>query len=120
VTNAGAVDSVKSLIADIKINHGTLQEDDEIAQGSAQTEKISEAMETFLEGMDGFVRWPEIEGERYPSGWRLYSGRICSRVFSPFNTVILTLHFGLRRFSRDLGVLGLENSESCPSLLPLT
>ena len=57
-------DSIKSLIADIrKSTIGLFQEDDEIELKAAllKLSKIAEAMETFAEGMDGFVRWPEIE-----------------------------------------------------------
>lgn len=56
--------SIKSLIFDIRTSTtGLFQEDDELELKAAliKLHKIAEAMETYPDGLDGFVRWPEIE-----------------------------------------------------------
>ncbi|MBS1235155.1 MAG: helicase c2 [Nitrospirae bacterium] len=60
-------DSMKSLISSIRTSAiGLFQEDEEIELKAAlmKLSKSAEAMETFPEGMEGFVRWPEIEERR--------------------------------------------------------
>ena len=57
-------DSMKALIESIRTSTtGLFQEDEETELKAALMKlgKTAEAMETFPEGMDGFVRWPEIE-----------------------------------------------------------
>ncbi len=60
----GLSDSIKALISSIRTSAtGLFQEDEEIELRAAllKLHKVAEAMETFPEGLDGFVRWPEIE-----------------------------------------------------------
>ena len=117
-------DSIKSLIADIrKSTIGLFQEDDEIELKAAlmKLSKIAEAMETFAEGMDGFVRWPEIE-ERKIS---LRMAPVCpgdfvqQSILPLYNAIILTS--ATLSVSGDFhatsSLLGLEKSEklSVPS-----
>jgi ATP-dependent DNA helicase DinG len=57
-------DSIKSLMSNIRTSAtGLFQEDEEIELKAAllKLQKVAEGMEIFPEGVDGFVRWPEIE-----------------------------------------------------------
>ncbi|MDH4230702.1 MAG: ATP-dependent DNA helicase [Nitrospirota bacterium] len=117
-------DSLKSLIADIrKSATGLFQEDDEIELKAALMKlvKLAEAMETFPEGMDGFVRWPEIEERKISLRMAPVSpGEFVQQSILPlYNAVILTS--ATLSVSGDFratsGVLGLGDSEklSVPS-----
>lgn len=60
----GLSDSIKSIISNIRRSAtGLFQEDEEIELKAAllKLQKVAEGMEIFPDGMDGFVRWPEIE-----------------------------------------------------------
>jgi ATP-dependent DNA helicase DinG len=123
-TMKGLSDSIKSLIADIrKSTVGLFREDDETELKAALIKlgKTAEAMETFSEGMDGFVRWPEIEERKISLRMAPVSpGEFVQQSILPlYNAVILTS--ATLSVSGDFratsGILGLEESEklSVPS-----
>lgn len=59
--------SIRSLIEEIKASvTGLFQEDDEIELKASITKLITfaEDLETFAEGREGFIRWPEMEERR--------------------------------------------------------
>jgi ATP-dependent DNA helicase DinG len=120
----GLSDSIKSLIADIrKSTIGLFQENDELELKAAllKLSKIAEAMETFPEGMDGFVRWPEIEERKISLRMApVYPGDFVQQSILPLYSSIILTSATLSvsgDFRATSGVLGLENSEklSVPS-----
>ena len=112
-------DSIKALLSSIRTSAtGLFQEDDEIELKAAllKLQKVAEAMETFPEGMDGFVRWPEIEERKialrmapvYPGGF------VKQSVLPSYETIIITsatLSVS-GNFHVTTSVLGLEGADT--------
>lgn len=112
-------DSIKSLISNIRTSTtGLFQEDDELELKAAliKLNKVAEAMETFPEGLEGFVRWPEIEERKislrmapvYPRDF------VQQSILPLYKSVILTS--ATLSVSGDFhvtsSILGLEESEN--------
>jgi ATP-dependent DNA helicase DinG len=112
-------DSIKALISSIRTSaSGLFQEDDEIELKAAllKLQKIAEAMETFPDGMDGFVRWPEIEERKIALRMApIYPGSFVEQSILPsYETIILTsatLSVS-GNFHVTTGVLGLEGADT--------
>jgi ATP-dependent DNA helicase DinG len=111
-------DSIKSLISNIRTSAtGLFQEDEEIELKAAllKLQKIAEGMEIFPEGMDGFVRWPEIEERKISLRMSpIYPGDFVKHSILPsYKSIILTsatLSVS-GNFHVSTSILGLEESE---------
>jgi len=116
--------SIRSLIEDIRTSTMGLFKEDEELEIKASIIKLktyADGLETLSEGMDGFVRWPEIEEKRialrmspiYPRDF------IRENIIPEYNSVIVTS--ATLSVSGDFGftekILGLEDSKklSVPS-----
>lgn len=111
--------SIRSLIAEIRASAmGLFQEDEEIELGASviKLSVLSDEMETFAEGTEGFVRWPEIEERRialrmapiYPREF------VRSNIVPDYESLILTsatLSVG-GDFSLTQNVLGLDDART--------
>lgn len=111
--------SIRSLIAEIRASAmGLFQEDEEIELGASviKLSALSDEMETFAEGTEGFVRWPEIEKRRtalrmapiYPKEF------VRSNIVPDYESLILTsatLSVG-GDFSLTQNVLGLDDART--------
>jgi ATP-dependent DNA helicase DinG len=121
--------SIRSLIENIRTSTMGLFKEDEELEIKASVIKLkayAEGLETFSEGMDGFVRWPEIEEKRialrmspiYPRDF------IRENIVPEYNSIIVTS--ATLSVSGDFGftekILGLEVSEklSVPSPFDLS
>ncbi|MDP3259644.1 MAG: hypothetical protein Q8M34_03535 [Thermodesulfovibrionales bacterium] len=65
--SVGLSSSIKSLIEDIRTSTIGLFKEDEEVEFKASITKLgtfADGLDTFSEGMDGFVRWAEIEEKR--------------------------------------------------------
>jgi ATP-dependent DNA helicase DinG len=111
-------ESIKSLISQIRTSTtGLFQEDDELELKAAliKLNKTAEAMEIFPDGMNGFVRWPEIE-ERHISLRMapVYPRDFVQQSILPEYTSIILTSATLSvsgDFHATVSVLGLEESE---------
>ena len=110
-------DSLKSLISSIRTSTtGLFQEDDEIELKAAlmKLSKTAEAMETFPEGMDGFVRWPEIQERKISLRMApIYPGDFVQQSILPeYRSIILTSATlsVAGNFHVTSSILGLEKS----------
>ncbi|PKL52511.1 MAG: hypothetical protein CVV37_00635 [Nitrospira bacterium HGW-Nitrospira-1] len=88
-------DSIKSLSSSIRTSAtGLFQEDDEIELKAMliKLRNVAEALETFPEGMDGFVRWPEIEERKIALRMApIYPGDFVKHSILPsYKSIILT------------------------------
>jgi ATP-dependent DNA helicase DinG len=112
-------DSIKSFINSIRTSAtGLFQEDDEIELKAALLKlyKVAEALETFPAGMQGFVRWPEIEERRVSLRMApIYPGNFVKQNILPsYESIILTS--ATLSVSGDFqvttSILGLEASDT--------
>jgi ATP-dependent DNA helicase DinG len=92
---AGLIESISSLITDIRTSAtGLFKEDEELELGAAllKLRAFSEGMEGFVGGMDGYVRWIENEeGKTALKMVPLYPGEfVAHRMLPEFGSVILT------------------------------
>jgi len=109
--------SIRSLIEDIRTSTmGLFKEDEELELKASVTKlkHFADGLEIFLEDMDGFVRWPEIEEKRialrmspiYPKDF------IRENIVPEYNSIIVTS--ATLSVSGDFGftekILGLEAS----------
>jgi ATP-dependent DNA helicase DinG len=115
----GLSDAIKSLISSIRTSAtGLFQEDEEIELKATllKLQKVAEAMETFPEGMDGFVRWPEIEERKISLRMApIYPGDFVKQSILPsYESIILTS--ATLSVSGDFhvttSILGLEGSDT--------
>ena len=111
--------SMKSLIESIRTSTtGLFQEDDETELKAALMKlgKTAEAMETFPEGMEGFVRWPEIEERRISLRMApINPGDFVQQSILPLYESIILTSATLSvsgNFHVTTSVLGLEESET--------
>jgi len=113
---AGLIESIRSLITDIRTSaSGLFKEDEEVELGAAllKLRAFSEGMEGFVHGMDGYVRWIEREeGRTALKMVPLYPGEfVAHRMLPEFGSVILTS--ATLSVSGDFGfmsrILGLTN-----------
>jgi len=116
-------DSMKSLISSIRTSAiGLFQEDEEIELKAAlmKLSKSAEAMETFPEGMEGFVRWPEIEERRISLRMApINPGAFVRQSILPLYESIILTSATLSvsgNFHVTTRVLGLEASDTLTSL----
>ena len=121
--------SIRSLVEDIRTSTmGLFKEDEELELKASVTKlkHFADGLEIFLEDMDGFVRWPEIEEKRialrmspiYPRDF------IRENIVPEYNSIIVTS--ATLSVSGDFGftekILGLEASAklSVPSPFDLS
>jgi ATP-dependent DNA helicase DinG len=112
-------ESIKALITSIRTSAtGLFQEDDEIELKAVllKLQKVAEAMETFPEGMDGFVRWPEIEERKISLRMApIYPGSFVKQSVLPSYETIIFTSATLSvsgNFHVTTSVLGLEEADT--------
>ena len=110
--------SVRSFMSLIRTSTiGLFQEDDEIELKAClmKLQKVAEAMQTFPDGIEGFVRWPELEERKvllrmaplYPADF------VRQSILPSYESIIVTSATlaVLGDFKVTASVLGLEDSE---------